>query len=203
MNFLKKFTGNQDKDKEEQKIQDEEEAAQKYVLAQLKTLQQTAPWPEIAELAHDFAVTLEQKSVKATLLWQRQKTELTRAVNEEAARLGKIEAWRQFCKNGLITSDGMLQLSTDNENVSLTADPDTPEVIKGAMRDGRTATTKLQWKPWRWLILIEAECAANPDSRRVVLDECLSFQSARRYPEKDILLRISVPLTFLFKDRGR
>ena len=191
MTFLKKPTD-----------QDEEQAAQKYVLAYLKTLQQTGPGP-LAQLAHDFQVTLEQKSVKATLLWQRQKAELTRAVNEEAARLGKLEDWRQFCKDGLTASDGMLQLSTDNENVSLTADPNVPELVTGTLRDGRTATTKLEWRPWRWFILIETEVVAHPDSRRVVLDETLSFASVRRYPGQDILLAINVPLMFLFKEHGR
>jgi hypothetical protein len=191
MTFLKK-TDNQD----------EEQAAQKYVLTCLKILQQTSHGP-LAELAHDFEVTIEQKSSRPTLLWQRHKAELIQASNEEAAYRGKLEAWRQFCKDGLTTSDGMLQLSTDREDVSLTADPNVPELIKGAMRDGRTATTKLEWRPWRWINLIEQEVAANLDSRRVVLDETLSFASVQRYPEKDILLAISVPLTFLFKDHGR
>jgi hypothetical protein len=202
MSFLKKLTGNQ----EEQKGQDEEQAAQKYVLTCLKILQQTAHGP-LAALAHDFTVTLEQKSVKATFLWQRRTVELTQAANEETERLGKLEAWRQFCKNGLtsrlqaVGCDGRLQLSTDNENVSLTVDPDVPELVTGTLRDGRTSTTKLEWRPWRWLNLIEQEVAAHPEATCVVLDETLSFASVKL--PKEILLSITVPLTFIFKDHRR
>ena len=206
MSFLKKLTGNQEKDKEEQKIQDEEQAAQKYVLTRLKTLQQTFPGP-VTELAHDFEVVIEQKSCKATWLWQKRKAELTQAANEEVERLGRIEAWRQFCKNGLtsriqaVGCDGRLQLSTDNENVSLTVDPDVPELVTGTLKDGRTATTKLQWKPWRWFNLIEQELAAHPEATCVSLDETLSFGSVK--VPGAVLLSINVPLTVIFKDHGR
>lgn len=206
MTFLKKLTGNQEaqKDKEEQKIQEEEQTAQKYVLTCLKILQQTDGGP-LAALAHDLQVIIEQKSCKATLLWQKRKAELTQAANEEAERRDKIEAWRQFCKNSLSTSDGMLHLGTDNENVSLTVDPNVPEVITGTLRDGRTATTKLKWRPWRWLNLIDQEKAAHPEATRVSLDEALAFESGMRCEneKKEILLSIVVPLTFIFKDHGR
>lgn len=193
MSFLKKLINN----REEQKDQEEQEA-QKYILTYIKTLQQTSPTP-VAELAHDLEVIIEQKSCKATLLWQKQKKELIQAAAEEAERVGRLEAWRLFCENNLSLQAGkyVLQLGTDREDVTLTVDPNVPELITGTFRDGRTATTKLKWKPRRWLNLIEQELTAHPEATRVSLDEALSFGSVKL--PKEILLAINLPLTFIFK----
>jgi len=199
MSFLKKLTGNQEKDKEEQKIQDEEQEAQKYVLTYVKTLQQTSSTPPIADLAHDLEIVIEQKSCKGTLLWQKQKRILIQAAAEEAERRGRLEAWRLFCENNLTLQAGkyVLQLGTDCEDVTLTVDPNVPELITGTFRDGRTATTKLEWRPWRWRNIIDQELAAHPEATRVSLDESLSFGSVKL--PQEILLAISVRLTFIFK----